>query len=79
MPRHTLSSPPSRAVAWPSTVVLRWMRERIVAAGGDPAVIPDEPACMWRLREVVRRTGYSRSTLYRLADAGKFPRPVALT
>lgn len=30
-------------------------------------------------REVVRRCGLSRSTLYRLTDEGVFPRPVALT
>jgi predicted DNA-binding transcriptional regulator AlpA len=70
--------PPSRAVAWPSTLVLDWMRSRVVAAGGDPADIPPEPAALWRLPEVERRTGYSRPTLYRLAARGEFPRPIPL-
>jgi prophage regulatory protein len=32
-----------------------------------------------RLPEVSRRTGLSRSTLYRLAAAGAFPAPVKIT
>lgn len=31
------------------------------------------------VKEVVRRTSLSRATVYRLVEAGIFPRPVALT
>lgn len=31
-----------------------------------------------RLREVCRRTGYSRSEIYRRVAAGDFPRPIKL-
>jgi predicted DNA-binding transcriptional regulator AlpA len=55
------------------------MRARIEASGGDPALIPDEPAALWRLRIVMERTGLARPTLYRLAAAGQFPKPVRLS
>lgn len=74
-----IKTPSPRAVAWPSTAVLGWMRHRVQAAGGDPTVIPDEPVAMWRLPEVMRRTGCSRSTLYRFVDAQEFPPPVPLS
>ena len=32
-----------------------------------------------RVREVLQKVGFSRSTLYRLVGEGKFPRPVMLT
>ena len=31
-----------------------------------------------RLPEVIRRTGYKKSTLYHLASQGKFPSPIPL-
>jgi prophage regulatory protein len=31
-----------------------------------------------RLAEVVKATGYSKSSIYRLIEEGKFPRPVHL-
>jgi predicted DNA-binding transcriptional regulator AlpA len=68
-----------RAVAWPNVEVLRWMRQKITTAGGDPKTIPDEPPAFWRVPEVCRRTGLSRATLYRFADAGHFPRAVPLS
>jgi predicted DNA-binding transcriptional regulator AlpA len=71
--------PGGRAVAWPSTAVIAWLRDRVVASGGDPAVIPDEPAAMWRIPEVERRTGLSRASVYRMAGAGEFPKPVRLS
>jgi predicted DNA-binding transcriptional regulator AlpA len=64
---------------WPSAAVLNWMRARIAAAGGDPQQIPDEPFRFWRLPEVERRTGLDRSTIYRGASAGTFPRPVPIS
>lgn len=67
-----------RAVGWPNAAVIRWMRERVVASGGDPSDIPDEPAALWRVATVGERTGLSRPTIYRMASAGEFPRPVKL-
>jgi len=55
------------------------MRDRIAASGGDPNVIPDEPPALWRLRQVMQRTGLARPTLYRLAAQGQFPKPVKLS
>lgn len=71
--------PLNRAVAWPSTAVIGWMRSRIQASGGDPTLIPDEPPALWRLRTVMQRTGLARPTLYRLAAAGQFPKSVRLS
>ena len=68
-----------RAVAWPSGSVIAWLRARVVASGGDAAVIPNEPTAMWRIPEVERRTGLSRATVYRMAAAGEFPKPVRLS
>lgn len=72
-------TPSPRAVAWPSTVVLAWMRNRVTASGGDPSAIPDEPTALWRLRTVIERTGLSRPTIYRLAALGQFPRGIPLS
>lgn len=79
MPSVPPNLPGGRAVAWLSTAVIAWLRDRVVASGGDPAVIPDEPAAMWRIPEVERRTGLSRATVYRMAGAGEFPRPIRLS
>ena len=73
------SVPLNRAVAWPSTAVIAWMRQRIAENGGDPTLIPDEPAALWRLRTVMARTGLARPTLYRLAAQGQFPKSVRLS
>lgn len=67
-----------RSVAWPSTVITAWIRERVVASGGDPAVVPDEPFTMLRRPEVQRRVGLSGPTIYRRIKAGTFPAPIAL-
>jgi prophage regulatory protein len=40
------------------------------------SVTPVEPLLFLRLPEVKRRTGKSRSALYRAVAAGEFPRPV---
>ena len=34
---------------------------------------------IFRLKNVVEETGLSRSTIYRLFNAGKFPRPIKLS
>jgi prophage regulatory protein len=40
--------------------------------------MPDKLPRLLRLPEVVSLTGYSEPTIYRLAKAGKFPKPVKL-
>jgi predicted DNA-binding transcriptional regulator AlpA len=72
MPSHLSQNP--RAVRWPSSIVLRWLRERIQAAGGDPSDVPDAPFQMLALAEVKKLTGLSTSTLYRMQAAGEFPK-----
>lgn len=72
-------NPAPRAVGWPSTAVIAWMRKRVAAAGCDPSVIPDEPFRMWRAKEVMARTGItSRTTLWRRCQDSDFPKPVPL-
>lgn len=39
----------------------------------------DSPTMILRIGDVRARTGLGRSTIYALAAAGKFPRPVRLT
>jgi prophage regulatory protein len=36
------------------------------------------PPCLLRRPDVERRTGYSRSSIYAMMEAGDFPRPVKL-
>jgi predicted DNA-binding transcriptional regulator AlpA len=68
-----------RAVAWPSAVVQRWLRQRLEAAGADPGEAPDiSPPRMMRLPEVRRVTGLSVSTIYRLMKDNSFPRPIPI-
>lgn len=70
---------PPRAVGWASPLVLKWLRERLVAGGGDPASVADEPFRFMRLPEVELRTGLRRSTIYRYVESGNFPAPASLT
>jgi predicted DNA-binding transcriptional regulator AlpA len=65
-----------RAVRWPSPGVLRWCRERIAAAGGQPDDVPDVPFQFLRLAAVKQLTGLSTSTIYRMQAAGEFPRAI---
>lgn len=74
---HT-AMPKARAVGWPSSTVLAWMRQQLVSVGGDANAIPDEPFRYWRLKEVTLRVGLSRSSIYRQISEGLFPRPVPL-
>lgn len=67
-----------RSSGWLSVQVIAWMRSRAAASGADPTGIADEPASIWRAPTVEARTGLSRSTLYRLAATGQFPRPIHL-
>ena len=42
-------------------------------------IIPSTPVSLLRMPEIVRRTGLSRSTVYRMVERGEFPGPVQLT
>lgn len=68
-----------RARVWPNSDVIRWERERIVAAGGDPTSVPDEPFSFLRMRDLERRIGHGRSTIYRWIDTGFFPSGINLS
>jgi predicted DNA-binding transcriptional regulator AlpA len=74
MAPHLSQNP--RAVRWPSSGVLNWVRERIVAAGGNPADVPDMPFRLLPLAAVRELTGLSTSTLYRMQAAGQFPKAI---
>ena len=79
MPIPTHAQPTtSRAVAWPNSVVLNWMRQRILDAGGNAECVPTEPFAFWRIGEVARRTGLGKATLYRKIAEGTFPKGVPL-
>lgn len=68
----------ARAVAWPSTAVTQWQRERIAAAGGNPSVVKETAFRFIRLPEVKQLTGLSRSSLYRMVKNSTLPPPVPL-
>jgi predicted DNA-binding transcriptional regulator AlpA len=64
---------------WPEHQVDHWIRCRI--RGVDPAAIPPEEPDHPRLipqREVLRRVGLSRVTIWRLEQKGSFPSRVRL-
>ncbi|KJF78431.1 helix-turn-helix transcriptional regulator [Morganella morganii] len=42
------------------------------------SVITTQKESLIRLPEVIRRTGYSKPWLYKLIDAGKFPKQVKI-
>lgn len=67
-----------RVVAWTSSAILEWQRERLAEAGGDPTSIKDEPFRFMRLPEVIDRTGLARSTIYRRMASHTFPRQIPL-
>lgn len=69
---------PPRAKAWRSPDILKWQRDVVAAAGGDPSVVGDEPFRFLRLPEVERRVGLKRTTIYRKIGEGSFPSPVTL-
>ena len=76
------SSPLNRrvhAVAWSSTSIAQWQRDRIAAAGGDPSIVPESPFRFLRLREVMQLTGLSRSAVYKLMEERRFPPNVPLS
>jgi predicted DNA-binding transcriptional regulator AlpA len=68
----------ARAVAWALPSITQWQRDCIVAAGGDPSVVPDTSFRFVRLPEVKQLTGLSRSSIYRLMGEHRFPAPVVL-
>jgi len=78
VPSNPVRVRPGRAVAWPSPLIIKWLRDQIAAAGADPAMVPDEPFRFRRLPEVEDITGLSKSSIYRKVDEGTFPAPVTL-
>ena len=68
----------AKAVAIPSPAVEQWMRDRIAASGGDPAIVPTMDFCLLHPRRVLELTGLSRSVFYRLIDEGVFPKPIRI-
>lgn len=76
--RSTGKIQPSRAVAWTTTSLTQWMRALIVASGGNPSEVPDEPFRLVRMTEVAGRVGLHPATIYRRIAAGTFPSPIAL-
>lgn len=67
-----------RMSAWLSLEVYGWVRQRIVAAGGDPRQIPDQSPRLLRMPEVMQITGLSMTTVYGLAKKNLFPKPISL-
>jgi len=65
-----------RAVRWPSPRVEEWLRQRIKAAGGDPAEVPTAPFRLLPLSAVMEITGLKQTLIYKLMKDGNFPRPV---
>lgn len=77
--RRQMNPANARAVAWPSTSIIEWMRAKVVASGGKASAIPDMvPARFLRANEVRQLTGMSTPTLYRWMASGQFPRPTRL-
>jgi predicted DNA-binding transcriptional regulator AlpA len=68
----------SHAVRWPSTAVLRWLRDRVEAGGGDPSDVPEMPFQMLQRPAVEKLTGLSRTSLYRMMSAGEFPKATSV-
>jgi prophage regulatory protein len=48
-------------------------------AGRQEPSMSDQPDRMLRLPEVLKRTGLSRSTLYRKVEAGTFPHQISIS
>jgi predicted DNA-binding transcriptional regulator AlpA len=65
--------------AWISTLIDNWIRSRIIASGQDGSVVRDEPQRILKLPDVIARTRLTKSSIYRLIAAGKFPPPFHLT
>lgn len=61
--------------------VENWIRQRVRVNSGEvvaaPVAVPD-PLCLIPVREVERRTGFTRVHIWRLEKQGKFPSRVRL-
>jgi prophage regulatory protein len=53
----------------------RRLRDRSAPGFRAPMENSQQPEHLLRLRDVVERTRLSRSTIYRLIDSGRFPKP----
>jgi predicted DNA-binding transcriptional regulator AlpA len=73
MPRNPNLSAAPRAVAIPSSVLTQYMRDRVKAAGGDPASVPEVPYSFKRPAAAAEMIGVSLATFYRMVEDGIFP------
>jgi predicted DNA-binding transcriptional regulator AlpA len=53
-------------------------RQILIAAGHDPAAVPDIPFRFLTQREVRELLGLSTASIYRGMAAGKIPRPITI-
>jgi len=67
-----------RAVGWPNTTIIEWMRKRAIESGLDASKIKDEPIAIWRPKTVIERTGLGRTSIWRGVRDGQFPAPMVL-
>jgi predicted DNA-binding transcriptional regulator AlpA len=79
MKRQSVNPRPTRSVAWRSTSISKFQRERLAAAGLDPKEVPDDQEFRFlRLPEVMRLLGLPRSSVYRAVSDGLLEPPVPL-
>jgi predicted DNA-binding transcriptional regulator AlpA len=69
---------PTRSVAWRSTSIVKFQRQRLADAGLDPREVADGEFRFMRIAEVKHRLGVSTSSVYRFVSAGLLEPPVPL-
>jgi predicted DNA-binding transcriptional regulator AlpA len=70
-----------RPIGWVEAEIDAFVLNMIRAARGQPPLPPPDPAdhpAIIREREVLRRTGISRVSRWKMEKAGRFPRRVQL-
>lgn len=72
--RPWLGSAPPRVVVWTTADYTSLMRRLAAKAGRDPNEIPTLPFRALRMRELVKLSGLSQSTIYLLMARGAFPK-----
>ncbi len=68
----------ARCTAFMSSDVLGHMRAIVHRAGQNPDVVPEMSFRFLRPKQVAALMGVHVSTIYRLVEDGKLPRPVAI-
>jgi predicted DNA-binding transcriptional regulator AlpA len=77
-PRNPNLGAAPRAVAIASPFVTQYMKDRVKAAGGDPASVPEVPYRFMRPAAAAEMIGVSLATFYRMIDDGIFPRLIPI-